>query len=86
MSSLYSNRTVSHKCESLVLAYAAIMMLIMAEQMGTRLMPMREQYLLVTVFKYSKHDLTWSAAWAAHSMLVQVLWVCLPVIQGVSGP
>ena len=86
MSPLYSNRTVSHHCQRLVLAGAAAMLLIRAEQISTRLMSVRERCLLVTVLKYSKHDLTWSAVQADYSMLVQVLWVCLPVVQGVPGP
>lgn len=80
------DETVSLNCESLVQAYAATILLIRAEQISTRLMPMRERYLLVTVLKYSKHDLTGSAASAEHFTLVQVLWVCIPFIQGVPGP
>ncbi len=50
------------------------------------LMPLRMQCLIVTDLKHPKHDLTLSAVHAEHSTLVQVLWVCLPVVQGVPGP
>jgi len=41
---------------------------------------------MVTGSKHPKHDLTLSAVPKKFIMLAQVLWVCIPVIQGVPGP